>query len=143
MSLVPKQIAAATIWPIKYDTLKSEVKTGRSLGYASSPMSAEPDTMQVGIPKPRIMRAMIYMATASLSAPGNYVAMIRNNQARTMLRAALDNGADNHDERTAKDGPATAEFVVHSGDQRERENGTQGVSSGNDALEGALRLLEV
>ena len=63
MSLVPKQIAAATICPMKYETLKSEVITGRSLGYASSPINEEPETMQVGIPKPRIMRATMYMPT--------------------------------------------------------------------------------
>lgn len=45
-----------------------DVRTGRSLGYPSSPIKDEPETIQVGIPKPRIMRATMYMPTAGVSA---------------------------------------------------------------------------
>jgi len=48
---------AATMDPMKYATLNSEVMIGRSLGYASSPMSALPATIQVGMPKPKMTRA--------------------------------------------------------------------------------------
>ena len=61
MPLVPKQMAAAVIWPTKYDTLKRDVMMGRSLGYDSSPIRDEPETMQMGIPKPRTRRAKMYM----------------------------------------------------------------------------------
>ena len=61
MPLVPKQMAAAVIWPTKYDTLKRDVMMGRSLGYDSSPINEEPETMQMGIPKPRTRRAKMYM----------------------------------------------------------------------------------
>lgn len=61
---VPKQMAAAVIWPTKYDTLKSDVRTGRSLGYASSPIREEADTMHVGMPNPRIRRATMYIPAA-------------------------------------------------------------------------------
>lgn len=61
MLLVPKQIPAAMIWPTKYATLKSEVRTGRSFGYASSPIREEAETIQVGMPNPKINRATMYM----------------------------------------------------------------------------------
>lgn len=61
IEFVPKAIPAAATWPKKYATLKSEVRTGRSLGYPSSPIREEPETIQVGIPKPRTRRAAIYI----------------------------------------------------------------------------------
>ena len=54
---------AATIWPKKNETLNRDVRTGRSLGYASSPIREDPETMQVGIPNPKIILATIYIAT--------------------------------------------------------------------------------
>ena len=62
MLLVPKQIPAATIDPTKYEALNKEVSTGLSLGYPSSPSKADPATMQTGMPNPRMMREMMYMA---------------------------------------------------------------------------------
>ena len=44
-----------------------DVITGRSFAWASSPMSEEPDTMQVGMPNPRIIRATMYMPTMTRS----------------------------------------------------------------------------
>lgn len=62
MLLVRKQIPAARIDPMKYEELNREVSTGLSLGYPSSPSKADPATMQTGMPNPRMMREMMYMA---------------------------------------------------------------------------------
>ena len=60
-----------------------------------------------------------------------------------MLGEALDEGADDHDDGSAKDGPAATELVIDDGDKRQRENGAEGVGSGDDALEGALGISKV
>jgi hypothetical protein len=59
-------IAAATIAPIKYEALNNEVRYGRSLGYPSSPIRAEPEMIQKTIPTPSNIRAMMYMATGRI-----------------------------------------------------------------------------
>lgn len=61
---VPKPTVAATIWPIKYDELNREVRIGLSFGYPSSPIRADPATMQNGMPNPRRIRATTYIAAA-------------------------------------------------------------------------------
>jgi hypothetical protein len=60
-----------------------------------------------------------------------------------MLRETLDQGADDHNERSAKDGPPAAESVIDVWDHGKRQNSAKGVSGGNDALEGTLRVVEV
>jgi hypothetical protein len=40
------EMAAATIAPMKYDALNSEVRNGRSLGYPSSPINADQEMIQ-------------------------------------------------------------------------------------------------
>jgi hypothetical protein len=135
-------MAAATICPMKYETLKSEVKTGLSLGYASSPINEEPETMQVGIPKPRIMRATMYMPTVLPTSASS--TRVQAGQSRlTMLRETLNEGAGDHNERSAKDGPPAAESVIDVWNQGERQNSAQGVGGGNNALEGTLWVVEV
>lgn len=60
-----------------------------------------------------------------------------------MNREPLDESADDHDDGSAEDGPPAAETVIDIGDQGQRENGTERVGRGNDALEGTLRVIEV
>ena len=56
--------------PTNQDALNIEVIIARSLGYDNSPSIADPDTMQKTIPKPRIMRATIYMPAEKGSVLG-------------------------------------------------------------------------
>lgn len=63
-SAVLNAMAAATIAPMKYELLKRDVMIGRSFGYDNSPIMADPETIQKTIPKPRNMRAMMYIATS-------------------------------------------------------------------------------
>jgi len=58
---------AAMIWPIKYEELKSDVKIARSFGCPSSPIIADPEMIQMTMPTPRIIRAMIYILTVMKS----------------------------------------------------------------------------
>lgn len=60
-----------------------------------------------------------------------------------MNRKSLDESANNHDGGSAEDGPSAAEAVIDPGDQGKRENGTERVRRGNDALEGTLRVTKV
>ena len=53
---VPYVVPAAAMAPTNHDALKRDVIMGRSLAYASSPMSEEALTMAKGIPKPRTQR---------------------------------------------------------------------------------------
>lgn len=50
MPVVRIEMAAARIEPMKYEALKRDVKKGRSLGYANSPINDEPEIMQKRIP---------------------------------------------------------------------------------------------
>jgi hypothetical protein len=61
----PYVTAAATILPMNQEALKSEVKTGRSLGYPSSPINDEAATIANGIPSPRSQRAMMNITTTT------------------------------------------------------------------------------
>jgi hypothetical protein len=64
-------------------------------------------------------------------------------QRLTVDREALKQSTDNHDNGSAEDGPPTAKTLVDEGNQGQRQNGTERVGGGNDALEGALRVAEV
>ena len=63
MVVVLIEMAAAVMEPIKYEALKREVMNGRSFGWASSPIKADPAMMAKRIPNPSSIRAMMYMAT--------------------------------------------------------------------------------
>jgi hypothetical protein len=60
-------MAAAVICPMKYDELNRDVRIARSFGYPNSPIIAEPEIIQNGMPNPRNMRATMYIATGSIS----------------------------------------------------------------------------
>lgn len=63
ISTVFRVMAAARIEPIKYEELKSEVITARSLGWLSSPIKAEPEMIANRMPTPKIMRETMYKPT--------------------------------------------------------------------------------
>lgn len=98
--------------------------------------------MQVGIPKPRIIRATMYMPTVVLCV-SLHVIDGSGGDMLTVDGETLNESTDNHDDRAAKDGPATAEPVIDHGDERKRENSTERVGSGNNPLESTLRIIEV
>lgn len=52
--------------PIKYEALKRDVIMARSLGWESSPIMADAAIIQKTMPNPRIIRAMMYIATEDL-----------------------------------------------------------------------------
>lgn len=52
--------------PMKYEELNRDVITARSLGYESSPIMADAAIIQKTMPNPRIIRAMMYIATEDL-----------------------------------------------------------------------------
>lgn len=60
----------------------------------------------------------------------------------TVLRETLDQCSDDHNERAAHDGPASAKLVVDDGDKGQRQNGSEGVCCRDDALERSLRVAE-
>jgi hypothetical protein len=61
-------MAAAAIAPTKYEALKKDVRVARSLGWPNSPIKADADTIHMTIPKPRVIRAKMYMPTGRRSA---------------------------------------------------------------------------
>jgi hypothetical protein len=79
-------------------------------------MSEEPETIQVGIPKPRIMRAMMYMATVAQHVSSWKMTLGIRIFWLTVDRKPLNESTDNHNDRSAKDRPAPAETVVDNRD---------------------------
>jgi hypothetical protein len=65
----------------------------RSFGYASSPIIADPETIQNTIPKPKIIRATMYIA-ATINQSGTSKG--EKAGAVTILSKALQNSATHH-----------------------------------------------
>ena len=60
-----------------------------------------------------------------------------------MHREPLDESANYHDAGAEEDGPSAAQPVVNDGNQRKREDGPEGISSGNHPLQRARWMVEV
>ena len=56
-------IADAAIEPKKYEALKNDVRVARSLGWPSSPIREEAETIHITMPKPRTILAKMYIPT--------------------------------------------------------------------------------
>jgi hypothetical protein len=69
ISTVPIVIAEAVMAPIKYEELNRDVIMALSLGYESSPIMADAAIIHITMPNPRIIRAMMYIATKDLLEP--------------------------------------------------------------------------
>ena len=60
-----------------------------------------------------------------------------------MLAETLQKSSNDHHHTTTEDGPSATKFVVHIGNEWQRENSTQRVSGTDDALETTLRVIKV
>jgi hypothetical protein len=61
----------------------------------------------------------------------------------TVRRETLDQGTNEHDDGSPKDGPSAAKPIVDPGNEGQRKDGAKRVGSRNDALQGRLRVAKV
>ena len=95
--------------------------------------------MQVGIPKPRIIRAATYIPARV------YVRLkVRLNILElTVLCETLNQCADAHNNRAAKDRPASAKFVVDDRDEGQGQDTSERVRCCNDTFERSLGIAKI
>src|SRR5262245_15269268 len=91
--------------------------------------------MHMGIPKPRMIRATMYMAAIGRIVVRTCAHDLGMEAIPTVLRETLEESTKALDRGADEDGPATTEPLVDHGGDGEREDGTESVSSRNDALE--------
>lgn len=63
ISVVPSAIAAAVIWPMKYEALNREVRVALSFGWPNSPIRDDPEIIAKTMPNPSVIREKMYIPT--------------------------------------------------------------------------------
>lgn len=95
--------------------------------------------MHIGIPKPRISRAAIYMPTAGqISRPVKTTLEVL-----TTLGASLNNSTDQHDDRSDGYCPSSSKPLIGNGHEGQREDCSERICCTNDTLQGSLRIVKV
>ena len=98
-------------------------------------MSEDADTIQVGIPKPRMRRAAIYMPAVAWELVNATLKLSYSERLHTVDGKSLDQRPDHHDGGATENRPTPPELVVDNTDKWKGENSAEGVRSADDSLQ--------